>query len=276
MATKKKRHPPSHLSVPTPIVRKEISGKVRMLHGWKPDRPDHRDLIMQAPPIKAKIAVKADISSRMSRIEDQGDIGSCVANSSTTGFEYLFRAAGKKQPELSRLFVYYFSRYLDGTDPNDDAGTYIRTAMKTLATYGVCTEDLWPYIVSKYNVKPSKEAVSNALTHQALRYYRTPTLLHIKYSISEGFPVVFGFSVPETIFDDTTTQTGVVLYPGPATKMVGGHAVIACGYDDIKKQLKFQNSWGPVWGDKGHGYLPYDFITKGLADDFWTIRQGEL
>lgn len=262
-------------SVPV-IVRKKVAGKTRFLCGWKPDRPDHRDLILSAPPIKAKLPLKVDLSTKMSRIEDQADIGSCVANSSTTAIEYLYKQLGKKQPELSRLFVYYFARLLDGTDPNEDSGTYIRTAMKSLATYGVCTENIWPYDTAKYNVKPDAKSQADGLIRQILRYYRTPTLIHTKMSLSAGYPVVFGFSVPETLFLEETSETGIVQFPTKDTAMVGGHAVLAVGYDERKQLLKFQNSWGNTWGDKGYGYLPYKFVTDGLADDFWTVRQTEV
>ncbi len=258
------------------MVRKKVAGKTRHLFGWKPDRPDHRDLVMRVPPGKVKLALLVDLAAKMSRIEDQGDLGSCVANSSTTCLEFLYKQAGKKQPELSRLFLYWYARFLDGTDPNDDAGTFIRTAMKALSNYGVCTEDLWPYDVSKYSVKPGAPCLVDASNRQILRYYRTPSLVHIKLCLSEGFPVVFGFSVPESMFSDATASTGVVQYPSKNEGIVGGHAVLAVGYDEKKQLLKFQNSWGKSWGNKGYGYLPYRYVTDNLASDFWTIRTSEL
>jgi len=33
---------------------------------------------------------------------------------------------------------------------------------------------------------------------------------------------------------------------------------------------------GEGWGDKGFGYLPYEFVTSWLANDFWTVRTAEL
>jgi C1A family cysteine protease len=59
--------------------------------------------------------------------------------------------------------------------------------------------------------------------------------------------------------------------------MIGGHAVMAVGYDDEKKHFIIQNSWGTEWGDKGFFYMPYDYAANSdLAADFWTIRIVEV
>jgi C1A family cysteine protease len=263
-------------TVETPVVRKKIAGKVRMLYGWKPDRPDHRDQVMKVPSGKLKLPLKVDLAAKMTRVENQGDIGSCVANSSTTAAEYLYKLAGKRQPELSRLYVYYWCRFLDGVPPEEDSGTYIRTSMKCLASYGASLEDLWKYDVTKYHMKPPQAAVADGQNRQIMRYYRTPTLAHIKLCLAEGYPSVFGFSVPESMFSGDTGSTGIVLYPGKRESIVGGHAVLAVGYDEKTQMLKFQNSWGTGWGKGGFGFLPYRYVTDGLASDFWTVRTSEM
>jgi C1A family cysteine protease len=262
------------LSVETPVVKKKVAGKTRHLYGWRPDRPDHRDTIMTVPSHKLTLALSLDLSSVMSKVEDQSDIGSCVCNASTTCVEFLYPA--DKRPDLSRLSLYYWTRFLDGTAPENDSGTYVRTAMKALAAYGPCLESLWPYDIAKYNIKPAQPSIDDGQKRQILRYYRTPTLTHIKLCLAEGFPIVFGFSVPESLFSDETYKTGIVKYPTKKEAMVGGHAVLCVGYNEATKLLKFQNSWSTAWGDKGFGYLPYRYVTDGLASDFWTIRSSKL
>jgi C1A family cysteine protease len=71
-------------------------------------------------------------------------------------------------------------------------------------------------------------------------------------------------------------RAGVVPLPGPREKVLGGHAVLAVGYDDAKQCFIVRNSWGTKWGDKGHCYMPYAYLTDSdLAADFWTITLVE-
>jgi C1A family cysteine protease len=53
---------------------------------------------------------------------------------------------------------------------------------------------------------------------------------------------------------------------------VGGHAVLAVGYDDAAQTFTVRNSWGPAWGDAGYFHFPYAYMSGRLASDFWTIR----
>ena len=79
----------------------------------------------------------------------------------------------------------------------------------------------------------------------------------MKGCLAEGFPFVFGITVYESMMSDAVAQTGIVPMPTTQEKVLGGHAILAVGFDDKTQRFKFRNSWGTTWGDDGYGYLPY-------------------
>src|SRR5262249_35905942 len=42
--------------------------------------------------------------------------------------------------------------------------------------------------------------------------------------------------------------------------VLGGHAVLAVGYDDAKQMFTFRNSWSAAWGSGGYGFIPEAFL----------------
>jgi C1A family cysteine protease len=205
-------------------------------------------------------------------VEDQGDIGSCTANSSTTALEFELAKAGKTV-QLSRLYLYARSRQFEHTPLAEDSGCEIRDVVKVLAKLGDVLESDWPYDLTKWTVNPPAALDLKAASYKPTQYVSCPTLVSIKACLASGHPVIGGFQVPENMMSEECAKTGVVKLPTPKEGWEGGHAVLFTGYNDKLKLLQFQNSWSKAWGDGGYGYLPYDFVTKGYADDFWTLRR---
>jgi C1A family cysteine protease len=127
---------------------------------------------------------------------------------------------------------------------------------------------------SKFAQKPPAQAFSDALRHRTVSYQRlVNTLMQMKGCLAAGYPFVFGFSVYASFESPTVAQTGVVPMPQPNEQLLGGHAVLAVGYDDAQQRFTVRNSWGPTWGMAGYFTMPYAYLTDtNLADDFWTVR----
>lgn len=244
-------------------------------YGWVPDLPDHRDHLYSAPqPVLAKLPAKIDLRNQCPAVLDQGQLGSCTANAIANA--HLFEQMKQKAKNSflpSRLFIYYNERAMEGSIKSD-AGAQIRDGIKSIAKLGVCSEKSWPYVVTKFTNKPPAPCYKDALNHQALSYQRlVQTLNQLKGCLAAGYPFVFGFTVYESFESAAVAKSGDAPMPSPTEKCLGGHAILATGYDDKTQRFLIMNSWGTGWGKKGFFTLPYSYVTDpNLASDFWTLR----
>ena len=257
-------HHPAHV---------QIQGKSRHLGAWKRDVPDHRDLKPKVT--AARLPPQGSVKEFPNiPIRDQGEVGSCTGHGTTFAGNHLAYKLGKPVI-LSPLYLYYFTRVdYEHVDPTEDSGAQVRNAVKCFAQYGTPHESDWPYspdTEKRFSVRPSRGAIKVAHTHQALKYVRLPDLKAVKQAIVSGYPVVGGFTCYESLQSDRTAKTGIVPNPKSRESTIGGHCVAFTAFDDSKKLVRFVNSWGTLWGDKGCGYLGYWYFEEGQADDFWII-----
>ncbi len=245
-------------------------------YGWIPDLPDQRDRLyaaIAAPP--KELPGSVDLRPGCSTVEDQGALGSCTANALAGNLESLEKKAGKPATDLSRLFIYYNERGIEGTVAQD-SGAMLRDGIKALARQGVCAEKTWPYVIAKFAVKPPAACYREGLRHRITSYHRIATVQEMRMCLAEGYPFVFGFTVYESFESPAVAKSGVLNMPGPAEKALGGHAVMAVGYDDSLNRFLIRNSWGAGWGLLGYFTMPYAYLdNRNLSDDFWTIRAME-
>ena len=244
--------------------------------GWKRDLHDPRDFKFKivAP---HDLPTLVDLRAQCPEVYNQGNLGSCTANALGGAFQFEQKKQGKPDFIPSRLFIYYNERVIEGT-VNEDAGAMIRDGIKTMVAEGVCPETKWQYIENKFKDKPCDCCYKTALENQVQEYLRISphTLYEVKHCLSDGYPVAFGFTIYESMMTGEVARTGFVPMPSANEAPIGGHAVLAVGYDDSKEALIVRNSWGSEWGMGGYFYLPYWYITTpNAAADFWTIRLVE-
>jgi C1A family cysteine protease len=278
--------------------------------GWMRDLPDVRDyttghdevasLLNRVPAGETvfaaapEIPASADLRQWCSPIEDQRTIGSCTAQAGVGIVEYYQRRAFGKHLDGSRLFVYKATRNLLGL--TGDTGAWLRAAMGALCSFGVPPEKYWPYDVAKYDVEPPAFVYALGQAYQAEKFYRldppgntvpAELLANIKKHLAAGVPSMFGFTVYDSISQAQGAGSGRIPFPLTSDRVAGGHAVAAVGYDDsieikhsgaptpTRGALIIRNSWGTGWGDRGYGYLPYEYVLQRLAVDWWVLVKAE-
>jgi C1A family cysteine protease len=244
--------------------------------GWVPDLPDHRDFLYAAPVVNlAALRTSEDLRPQCPKeVYDQGQLGSCTANAIAGALEFdQIKEVEATIFTPSRLFIYYNERSMEHT-VNTDSGAQIRDGIKSVGSIGAPPEADWSYDITKFADRPPKKAFDDAPLGKALQYQRVAQVLNqMKGCLASGYPFVFGFTVYDSFETDQVATTGVVPMPATTDKVLGGHAVLAVGYDDKSQRFIVRNSWGPGWGMKGYFTMPYAYLTdSNLSDDFWTVR----
>lgn len=294
----------------------EMTGNFGM--GWLPDYPDCNDLTIHSDKVSAKLkrlGQKASIKKMIDKIgisdtgskklkdhvdlrqwcspvEHQGTIGSCTAHAGVGVLEYFERKAFGKHIDASRLFLYKTTRNL--LKQKGDTGAYLRTTMQAMVLFGVPPEEYWKYDTENFDKEPTAFCYSFAQNYQTINYYRLDhngidpkqLLLRIKTNLNAGLPSMFGFTIYSSVAE--AKKEGKIPFPAPGDRSLGGHAVVAVGYDDkLKIKSKFpsgiettgailiRNSWGTGWGEEGYGWLPYEYVLRELALDWWSLLKNE-
>ena len=242
-------------------------------YGWIPDLPDARDRVFKVARRAGALPTSVDLRAICPPVYDQGELGSCTANAIAAAVEFDQRKEKLAEFQPSRLFIYYNERAIEGTIATD-AGAMIRNGIKSVAGDGVCSEAMRPYDEQKFADRPGAPCYRAAKTHPAVEYSRVAQDMgDLKACLAAGYPFVFGFTVYESFESDAVAHSGVAGMPGSSETALGGHAVMAAGYDDASQRFLIRNSWGTDWGMGGYFTLPYEYVANGdLADDFWTIR----
>ncbi|HEU4729682.1 MAG TPA: C1 family peptidase [Kofleriaceae bacterium] len=223
-----------------------------------------------------------DLTRWFSLVEDQGDLGSCTANAGVALLEYYEKRAFGSFIDASRIFLYKVTRKLLGV--TGDTGADLRTTMKAMTLFGVLPEAHVRYDVAKFDDEPTAFDYAYAANYQCVSYFRLDqpdmaphaVLERVKAFAAAELPSMFGF----TIYNFGKDR-GEFVFPSPTDRALGGHAVVVAGYDDgrqigdYKGALRIRNSWGGDWGEGGYGWLPYEYVLRGLAADFWSLFRAE-
>jgi C1A family cysteine protease len=230
---------------------------------------DPRDYTL--PKLGGPLAPVVDFRAQCSPIENQGPYGSCTGQGTTGVIELLERRAGD-YTDKSRMFIYWWARYLDTGSVTEDKGATVRSALKAANKYGAPQESIWPYIQPNLYQKPTDPVMQDALQHTITAYYSIPdgNLEQILQALSSGYPIVLAMDVFPEFESVPVMKTGIVPMPSRGERSIGGHCIDLVGYDLSKNWVVGRNSWGEEWGDHGYFYLPFDYV-EAYTWDAWAV-----
>lgn len=240
--------------------------------GVEPSKPDLRDIHYASPFLPEELPSKVDLREHVFEVEQQGSIGSCVANAIVSSCEML--AKRNSEPiDLSRLFLYNATKAYSGR--LGEEGLHAKNAYHVAYKYGMPTEDSYPYDVSKDDIDPPSAMYREALENRIDRYetvanwvfFDTEKKIHnIKSALAEGLPVGISLVVKEGIYEmEGPLDQHRYLYN---EAVVGGHFMLVVGYDDAAGKFIVQNSWGEGWGDGGYGGFDYSLVDEPFFQGF--------
>ena len=233
---------------------------------WK-YRP-HSSVVRRLPAV-------VDLRRHCPPVYDQLHLNSCSANAIAAALR--FDELKEGHPDVaspSRLFIYYNERVLSGV-VSTNSPVSLRDGYRTVSKVGACSEAMWPYQPQRFRRAPTLACYHAAHRHRAIAYYRIRrAITQLRACLADGFPFVMALAVHKSMGTPAVRKTGLVPVPGRRDRLIGGHAILAVGYQHARKLIIFRNSWGPAWGDHGYGYLPYAcFASADLTWDFWTMRR---
>lgn len=207
--------------------------------------------------------------------------------------------------DASAMFIYYFER-VDENKELENVPVFLSDGFDVLVEQGVCCDHYWPYpdnhlppemmkivktgtieqiqayteeifkqkasfIEETMATKPSQRAIDQAKQFNSAKYCKLSiddNLTEVKHALSNQTPVIFGFNVPQALFN--LTPDAVMPMPSDDELRIGGHAVCAVGFDDEKQALLIRNSYGPDFGEQGYFYMPYAFVLGSYQDNGQT------
>jgi len=195
---------------------------------------------------------------------------------------------------VSMLFLYKVTRNL--MKMRDDNGAYLRCTIGAKILLCVPPEEYWPYRDSAqdFDAKPHGFCYSFAQNYKTIEYYRHDPLSavpeaipnRVKTYLVADHPAMFRFTA-YSLIEQASNSGRIPFFPSIQQRIEGGHAIVAVGYDyrmtfrnrfageETAGALLICNSWGRGWGEDGYGWLPYEYVLRGLAEDCWSVLKKE-
>jgi len=233
--------------------------------GYIEDAPSDRDHV---PLFGAIPARPGDLTPWMGAPFNQAQTSTCVAQAIVKSISIREAKAGRKSPQVSRLYGYYYARKRLNTESqmSGDHGCRPRDALDAFRLMGSPPETAWPFELSRLNKRPS-QLIQREGVDLTFEYKRCRFLGEARMALAQGHPVIVGFMVDEYFMDGRGPD---VITDFDKDRILGGHMGTLVKDDPEREELTLLNSYGPNWRQNGTVRVTYKLVQKH-ARDLWAI-----
>ncbi len=229
-------------------------------------------------PQKIVLPRKVDLRKEWWNIGNQGATGSCVGWATASSLlRYHFTKARKikTHEKISVRFIWMASKEMDEytsypTTFIDDAGTSLKTALKTAKNIGALKADLFPFYGKMVTIKEENFIdIANKLQIKAffnLIGHKQDKLEMFKAWLTYNGPILTCLDCDSSWFN---VKRDGKLDVYDEKNISGGHAISIVGFTPT--HFIIRNSWGTGWGDKGFAYASYDYTRKAFKEAYGIV-----
>ena len=253
--------------------------------GYVPDPLDKRDRtlsgLLRTNIVRGSLPESVSYRSNVVAILNQGELASCTAQSVMGALRLKHSLEGVVAPLLGdRRITYWGTRSYLGTTEWDSGG-HIRDTFRFINGFGYMPEiethnghDPKQYKVPPTPLEQQKMFDQRDKADVQVEYYRIyeqgdDRVTAIKRALASRMPVVFGTQTTQKFLD---YKQGYLKLPGSRERLLGGHAMYACGY--TSEGIICPNSWDDDFGDQGYIRLSWDYLKWEETQDIWAIDKA--
>jgi hypothetical protein len=230
------------LSAPSPVAHNESGGYVASK--------------LKAPTISfsgGSLATSWSLDKFVTRVHDQGNTNTCVAQTGSTVEEIIWNERGIR---TSFSVGYIYDQIKIG---GIDAGANYPDMANLLVAQGDVTLNMYPPDVS-YGY-PTSYTQTLALPYRLASWYSIANTdqYSIEFAISHGIPLQIAFTIYSSFFENFGIGY-VPSFDGEWGYVKFDHSMTGIAYDPTG--VTILNSWGNNWGGNGRAHLSWNFLTQ--------------
>lgn len=146
----------------------------------------------------------------------------------------------------------------------------LRDYLKALKAFGICNEKNYPYTIETLESRPNEQCYIEG-KYLIFNYSKiTNSLDNIRKILNNDEMLLCNLSIYSSFLKPETKKSGFINIPEEIDSFLGMISCCIVGYIDESKKLILRFSLGSNWGDKGYGYISYEYAEQ-LIGDIWKL-----